>query len=68
MYVLDATGMLHGLVFLPVVLSLIGPEPYQTADSSEYEEPVKTVEMGALAGNPPATATEAVDKKVPATV
>ena len=31
-------GFFHGLVFLPVLLSLVGPSPYSTAKNLEAEE------------------------------
>ena len=36
-------GLLHGLVFLPVLLSIVGPAPYVRPDSGKVEpEPEPT--------------------------
>ncbi|CAL8112733.1 unnamed protein product [Orchesella dallaii] len=45
-------GLFHGLIFLPVILSILGPDPYPNAfnSSTEYhfDEKGKTVEMQAI--------------------
>lgn len=45
-------GLYHGLIFLPVILSILGPDPYPNAfeNGTEYhfDEKGKNVEMQAI--------------------
>lgn len=40
-------GMFHGLVYLPIILSLLGPKPYAQTPSvaAEKEKPSSVVEV-----------------------
>ena len=37
-------GLFHGLIFLPVLLSLLGPDPYHTVGQTTEEDPAEEEE------------------------
>lgn len=44
-------GLFHGIIFLPVILSIIGPEPYQTNEQLEFDLAAEKLKRKTLMAN-----------------